>query len=58
LALFEELHRDGCTIIVVTHAPDVAQRASRRIKLHDGRIVEDSSSPAPVLTAVSSGRGQ
>jgi putative ABC transport system ATP-binding protein len=58
LALFQELHRDGCTIIVVTHAADVAQRASRHIKLHDGRIVEDSSSSAPVLRVVSSGRGQ
>jgi putative ABC transport system ATP-binding protein len=58
LALFQELHRDGCTIIVVTHAPDVAQRASRRIKLHDGRIVEDSSALPPVCRAVSSGREQ
>jgi putative ABC transport system ATP-binding protein len=41
LALFEELHRQGCTIVVVTHAPDVAERTSRRIELHDGRITGD-----------------
>jgi len=41
LKLFEELHRDGSTIIVVTHAPDVAHRAARHITLHDGNIVED-----------------
>jgi putative ABC transport system ATP-binding protein len=41
LALFAGLHRDGNTIIVVTHAADVAARALRQITLHDGRIVED-----------------
>jgi putative ABC transport system ATP-binding protein len=43
LCLFEELHREGRTIIVVTHAPDVAGRAGRRISLHDGRIVDDNA---------------
>jgi len=41
LSLFEDLHRDGNTIIVVTHAADVADRALRQITLHDGRIIED-----------------
>jgi putative ABC transport system ATP-binding protein len=41
LSLFEDLHRDGHTLIVVTHATEVALRAQRRITLHDGRIVED-----------------
>jgi putative ABC transport system ATP-binding protein len=60
MSLFEELNRDGSTIIVVTHAPDVAERAARRITLHDGRIVEDNARPKPVplLRVVSSGRGQ
>src|SRR6266849_4476334 len=42
LSLFEGLHRDGHTIIMVTHATDVADRARRQITLHDGRIVEDA----------------
>jgi putative ABC transport system ATP-binding protein len=42
LSLFEDLNRDGRTIVVVTHAPDVAQRLRRRIALHDGCIVSDS----------------
>ena len=42
LSLFEDLNRDGSTIVVVTHAPDVAQRLRRRIALHDGCIVSDS----------------
>jgi putative ABC transport system ATP-binding protein len=41
LALFDELHRDGQTIIVVTHEPDVAQHGERIIRLKDGRVVED-----------------
>ncbi len=41
LDLFDALNRDGRTLIVVTHAPDVAARARRRILLSDGRIVED-----------------
>ena len=41
LTLFEGLHRDGHTIIVVTHASEVAARARRQITLHDGRIIED-----------------
>lgn len=60
LSLFQELHRDGSTIIVVTHAPDVAERAARRITLHDGRIAEDNSCPklGPLLRAISSGSGR
>jgi putative ABC transport system ATP-binding protein len=60
LSLFEELHRDGRTIVVVTHAADVAERALRRITLHDGQIVEDdaSSRMASYLKAVTPGAAQ
>ena len=44
MTLFEALHRDGSTIVIVTHAPDVANRASRHVTLLDGCIVEDKSS--------------
>jgi putative ABC transport system ATP-binding protein len=43
LSLFEMLHRNGHTIIVVTHAAEVADRARRQITLHDGRIIEDAA---------------
>jgi putative ABC transport system ATP-binding protein len=49
LSLFEELHRQGCTIVVVTHAPDVAERTMRCITLHDGRVTEDRMNAEPVL---------
>jgi putative ABC transport system ATP-binding protein len=41
LSLFQDLHREGRTLIVVTHATEVAGRAQRRITLHDGRIIDD-----------------
>ena len=42
LQLFEQLHRDGCTVVVITHAADVAVRAQRRITLHDGQVADNS----------------
>jgi putative ABC transport system ATP-binding protein len=41
MSLFEDLHRDGRTLVVVTHATEVAGRAQRQITLHDGRILDD-----------------
>jgi putative ABC transport system ATP-binding protein len=41
LALFDELHDDGQTIIVVTHEPDVAAHGQRVVRLKDGKVVED-----------------
>jgi putative ABC transport system ATP-binding protein len=41
LALFDELHRDGQTIVVVTHEPDVAAHGQRIVRLKDGKVVED-----------------
>ena len=42
LALLQQLHRDGHTIVLITHDPKVAQHAERIITIADGRIVEDS----------------
>ncbi len=41
MALFERLHQQGNTIILVTHEPDIAQRAHRIIRLRDGKIERD-----------------
>jgi putative ABC transport system ATP-binding protein len=41
MALLEELHQAGTTIIMVTHNPDYAAKATRIVHLFDGRIVDD-----------------
>ena len=41
LVLFQQLHREGRTIIFVTHNPDIAQYSSRNIRLRDGHVIED-----------------
>jgi putative ABC transport system ATP-binding protein len=41
MGLFEDLHRDGNTIILVTHEADIAAHAHRIVKLHDGMIDSD-----------------
>ncbi len=40
LALFEEIHGRGTTIIVVTHDPDVAARCRRTVRIRDGLVEE------------------
>jgi macrolide transport system ATP-binding/permease protein len=42
LALFKELHAEGRTIILITHAENVARHASRIVRIQDGQIFEDS----------------
>ena len=42
LQLFEQLHSDGKTIVMVTHDMDVANRAERIVRLRDGLVIEDT----------------
>jgi putative ABC transport system ATP-binding protein len=41
MALFDALHGQGQTVVVVTHEPDIAAHCHRTIRVNDGRIVED-----------------
>jgi len=41
MALFDELHSKGNTIIVVTHEPDIAEYAHRIVTIRDGVIAGD-----------------
>lgn len=40
LDLFDELHADGLTLVVITHEQAVSERAQRRIRITDGRLSE------------------
>ncbi|HPO50708.1 MAG TPA: ATP-binding cassette domain-containing protein, partial [Spirochaetota bacterium] len=42
MSLFQELNDGGITIILVTHEPDIAIFAKRKIIFRDGKIIEDS----------------
>ena len=43
MRLFDRLHAEGNTIILVTHEPDIAEHSKRLIKLFDGKIVSDKT---------------
>jgi putative ABC transport system ATP-binding protein len=49
MALFSELNRDGITIVLVTHEPDIAEHANRQVRFLDGRIVQDTRSKMEVI---------
>ena len=46
MAQFEEIHKKGNTIIIVTHEEDIAQHAHRIIRLIDGNISSDEKNPS------------
>ena len=50
MGIFQALNAQGITIILVTHEPDIADYAERRILFRDGRVIED----APVTNRRSS----
>ncbi len=41
MILFQELHVQGNTIILVTHEPDIAEHAHRIIRIRDGKVASD-----------------
>ncbi|WP_291894915.1 ABC transporter ATP-binding protein [Maricaulis sp.] len=43
MGIFDQLNRDGITIILVTHEQDVADHAKRQLVFRDGLVVEDRS---------------
>ena len=41
MSVFQELNDQGITIVMVTHEPDIAAYARRRVRVRDGRIISD-----------------
>jgi putative ABC transport system ATP-binding protein len=50
MALFQELNRQGMTVVLVTHEPDVARFGRRLLRFRDGHLVADESQ-RPVAAA-------
>lgn len=51
MALFEDLNREGITIVIVTHEPDIAAHAKRQVRFLDGNIVSDLATQSPATTS-------
>jgi putative ABC transport system ATP-binding protein len=43
MGIFQKLNDDGITMVVVTHEPDIAEYAARRIVFRDGQVIEDAA---------------
>ncbi len=56
MALFKDLHRQGRTIVLVTHEPDIARHAERVIHLKDGQVVWGSRPEEMTVGAATGGR--
>ncbi|HZT43194.1 MAG TPA: ABC transporter ATP-binding protein [Chthonomonadaceae bacterium] len=41
MQIFQQLNREGKTVVLVTHEPDIAEHAQRIIRFKDGRVVSD-----------------
>jgi putative ABC transport system ATP-binding protein len=47
MAIFQRLNRDGISVILVTHEPDIAHYTMRTVTFRDGRIVKDEPLASP-----------
>ncbi len=48
MGLFDDLNKEGKTIVLVTHEPDIAAHAKRQIIVKDGQILRDSKKKKPL----------
>jgi len=55
MALFDEVHRSGQTVVVVTHEADIAAYCERTLRVNDGKIVQDTRNPPRVTGTVPGG---
>jgi putative ABC transport system ATP-binding protein len=52
MAIFQSLNRDGSTIVMVTHEPDIARHTNRVVSFRDGRIVNDERVAEPLAAQI------
>lgn len=53
MTLFHDLHRQGNTILIITHDEQVASQATRKVRIRDGRVFEVNNSKTGVESKVS-----
>ncbi len=51
LTIFEGMHSEGRTVVLITHEPDVGGRARRLVRIRDGRIISDEPAASGVGSA-------
>lgn len=51
MGIFEELHREGTTIVLVTHEMDIARHAKRILRFKDGLLISDKEVTSPIAFA-------
>ena len=49
MRLFRKLHQEGATVIMITHAKEIAEHAERIITIFDGEIRSDEANPNPTI---------
>ena len=49
MALFDRLHAEGQTLIIVTHEKEIADRCHRVITLKDGHLISDKNNPVSIV---------
>ena len=55
MALFEKLHEEGLTLVIITHDQEIAERAHRVITMRDGVIVSDSDAATTTASGFHNG---
>lgn len=49
MALFQDLHSEGRTIVIVTHEPDIARHCQRVVRFRDGKVIGDEKVEKPLI---------
>ncbi len=52
MAIFQQVHRKGHTIVMITHEPDIAQHAQRIIQIRDGNLASDHPNRKPKIAKI------
>ena len=51
MAVMQALNEQGLTIVLVTHEPDIAEHAKRRVVFRDGHLIQDELNPTKLVLA-------